>query len=244
MNHQDTEFPLISVIIPVYNYGRYLREAVDSALRQTYPTYEVILINDGSTDETEKIAFSYGSRIRYHLQKHQGLGASKNQGVRLANGEYITFLDADDIWPEKRLEALMVPFLDNAAVEMTFGRLRSFFSPEFAAKKENHPPSPNEPIGGICPGAMLIKKASFLKVGYFKSEWKVTEFLDWYLKAKELNLKTIWIEDLVLHRRLHENNNTFVHRGQLSSEFARALKTSLQRRAIKDPSINFDENSR
>ncbi len=234
MNGQETGSPLVSVIIAVYNYGCYLREAIDSALRQTYPAYEVILVNDGSADETEKIALSYGSRIRYYFQEHQGLGASKNQGVRLAGGECITFLDADDIWPEKRLDALMTPFLDDVDLEMTFGRLCSFFSPEFAVKKENNLQRPAEqPIGGICPGVMLIKKASFLKVGYFKSEWQVTEFLDWYLKAKELNLKTVWIEDLVLERRLHENNNTFVHRNQLSNEFARALKASLDRQREK-----------
>jgi len=233
MNGQETGSPLVSVIIAVYNYGRYLREAIDSALRQTYPAYEVILVNDGSTDETEKIALSYGSQIRYHLQEHQGLGASKNQGVRLANGKYITFLDADDIWPEKRLDALMTPFLGDVDLEMTFGRLCSFLSPEFAVKKENIFQRLAEPTNGICPGTMLIKKTSFLKVGYFNSEWKVTEFLDWYLLAKELNLKTGWVPDLVLERRLHENNNTLVHRNQLSNEFARALKASLDRQREK-----------
>lgn len=232
MNNQNTEFPLVSVIVAVYNYGRYLREAIDSALRQTYPAYEVILINDGSTDETEKIALSYGSRIRYHFQKHQGIGAPKNQGVRLAHGEYITFLDADDIWPEKRLEALMVPIIENASVEMMFGRLYNFLSPELSAEKKFS--CFLEPMTGICPGVMLIKKSAFMKIGFFKSEWKVTEFLDWYLQAKELNLKTVWIEDLVLQRRIHENNHTVVHREHLSREYAQILKTSLDRQREKN----------
>lgn len=233
MNDQNTSLPLVSVIMAVYNYGRYLREAIDSVLGQTYPTYELVIVNDGSTDETEEIALSYGSRIRYHLQKHQGLSAPKNQGVRLARGEYVTFLDADDIWPEKRLQMLMAPFLNDMEIEMAFGRLHNFLSPEVIGKKEILE-SLSEPMNGICSGTMLIKKDSFLKVGYFKLEWTVTEFLDWYLHAKELNLKTAWVQELVLQRRLHENNNTFVHRGQLSSEFARALKSSLQRQREKN----------
>lgn len=166
-----------------------MRETIDSAFKQTYLNYEVVLVNDGSTDETEEIALSYGCRIRYHLQEHQGLSAPKNQGARLAQGEYITFLDADDIWPEKRLEVLMAPFLNDAEIEMAFGRLRNFVSPEAIGKKEIFE-SLSEPMNGICPGTMLIKKDAFLKVGYFKPEWTVTEFLDWYLHAKELNLKT------------------------------------------------------
>ena len=231
---------MISVIMAVYNYGRYLREAIDSALGQTYSNYEIILVNDGSMDETEEIALSYGSRIRYHLQEHQGLSAPKNQGVRLARGEYITFLDVDDIWPEKRLQMLTTPFLNDMEIEMTFGRLRNFVSPEAVGKKEMFE-SVSEPMNGICPGTMLIKKNSFLKVGYFKPEWTVTEFLDWYLHAKELHLKTAWVQDLVLERRLHQNNNTFVQRGQLSSEFARALKTSLQRQREKKSTLSSNE---
>ena len=232
MHRQDTSFPLVSVIIAVYNYGRYLCEAIDGVLCQTYPSYELILVNDGSTDETEKIALSYGSQIRYHFQEHQGLSVPKNQGVKLAQGEFISFLDADDIWPANRLSVLMNPFLDDPEMEMVFGRLHNFWSPEVAHKKEISE-SLNEPMNGICPGTMLIKKGSFLKVGYFKLEWTVTEFLDWYLHAKELHLKTAWVQDLVLERRLHEHNNTFVHRGQLPIEFARALKTSLQRQREK-----------
>lgn len=229
---------MISVIMAVYNYGRYLREALDSVFQQTRLPDEVILINDGSTDETEQIALSYGSRIRYHVQEHQGLGASKNHGVRLAGGEYITFLDADDIWPSNRLESLMAPFSVEPESEIAFGRLQNFWSPEVAAKKGTNIPAAAEPIGGVCPGVMLIKKTSFLKVGYFKSEWQVTEFLDWYLHAKELSVKIAWVKDLVLHRRLHENNNTFLHRQQLPAEFARALKASLIRqKSSKEPQV-------
>ena len=92
-----TDDPLVSIIIPAYNYARFLPFAVDSALNQSYSNVEVIVVNDGSKDETHEIAQSYGDRIRYIHQENQGLSAARNSGIRAANGEYLVFLDADDI---------------------------------------------------------------------------------------------------------------------------------------------------
>ncbi len=222
--------PLISVIIAAYNYGRYLREAIDSAIVQTYPSTEIIVINDGSTDDTEKIAQSYGAKIRYFYQEHQGLASPKNRGVTLAQGEYIAFLDADDVWPENRLELMMAPFSNDKSLDMVFGQIRNFLSPELTVEKEKALKRPTEPMSGICPGALLIKKASFLKVGFFEPEWKVTEFLNWHLQAKDLGLKMTSVKELVLFRRLHDENNTLRQRQYLSAEFAKALKASLDRK--------------
>ena len=92
-----TDDPLVSIIIPAYNYACFLPFAVDSALNQNYSKVEVIVVNDGSKDETHEIAQSYGCRIRYVYQENQGLSAARNSGIREANGEYLVFLDADDI---------------------------------------------------------------------------------------------------------------------------------------------------
>lgn len=89
--------PLISIVIPCYNYGRYLSEAVESALAQTYVPTEILIINDGSTDNTEEVAHSYLSRgIRYIHQTNQGPSATRNRGALLAKGDFLIFLDADD----------------------------------------------------------------------------------------------------------------------------------------------------
>jgi len=92
----------ISVVIPTYNYGRYLREAIDSVLAQTYAPLEVIVVDDGSTDDTPEVLASYGDRIHAIRQQNGGVGSARNAGVAAARGEYIAFLDSDDIWlPEK-----------------------------------------------------------------------------------------------------------------------------------------------
>jgi len=100
----------ISVIIPTYNYARYLRQAIDSALAQTYAPLEVIVIDDGSTDETPQVLAEYGERIRTIRQINAGVGAARNSGVAAARGEYIALLDSDDLWLPRKLELQIARF--------------------------------------------------------------------------------------------------------------------------------------
>ncbi len=87
---------LVSVVIPCFNYARFLAEAIDSCLAQTHRPLEVIVVNDGSTDDSESIALGYGERIRYHRQANAGLSAARNSGIRLTRGEFVMCLDSDD----------------------------------------------------------------------------------------------------------------------------------------------------
>lgn len=104
--------PLVSIIIPVYNGSNYMREAIDSALAQTYPNIEILVINDGSKDDgaTEKIALSYGSRIRYFSKSNGGVSTALNTGIRNMQGEYFSWLSHDDVYTpdkiQKSVEAL------------------------------------------------------------------------------------------------------------------------------------------
>jgi glycosyltransferase involved in cell wall biosynthesis len=92
----------ISVVIPTYNYGTYLSRAIESVLAQTHPVHEIIVVDDGSTDDTRATAARFGERIRYIFQENRGLSAARNTGIRAATGEWVAFLDADDWWlPEK-----------------------------------------------------------------------------------------------------------------------------------------------
>jgi glycosyltransferase involved in cell wall biosynthesis len=104
--------PRVSVIIPTYNRRAYLQEAIDSVLAQTYTDYEVIVIDDGSTDGTgEALRARYGERIYYEWQENQGESVARNRGIALAQGEYIAFLDSDDLWLPEKVEK-QVAFLD------------------------------------------------------------------------------------------------------------------------------------
>jgi glycosyltransferase involved in cell wall biosynthesis len=96
--------PLVSVVIPVYNAGRFVREALESVFSQTYRPIEVIVVNDGSTDNSEKILDEYAGRIRYFRQENAGPSAARNLGIEKARGEWVAFQDADDLWDAGKLE--------------------------------------------------------------------------------------------------------------------------------------------
>jgi glycosyltransferase involved in cell wall biosynthesis len=97
--------PRVSVVIPAYNAAAFVREAVDTALAQTHPDTEVIVVDDSSTDETPAILAAYGDRIRVHRQPNTGVGGARNTGMRLATGDWVAFLDADDVWAPRKIEA-------------------------------------------------------------------------------------------------------------------------------------------
>ena len=97
-----TGHSLVTVVIPTYNYGHFISDAVDRALGQTYPKIEIVVVDDGSNDDTAEQLKKYGNRIRCIYQENQGAPAARNRGIQEARGEYIAFLDSDDIWfPEK-----------------------------------------------------------------------------------------------------------------------------------------------
>jgi glycosyltransferase involved in cell wall biosynthesis len=100
----------VSVIIPTYNYARFVREAIDSVLAQTAPALEIIVVDDGSTDDTQAVLAAYGDRIRGIYQQNQGVGIARNTGIAAARGEYVAFLDSDDIWMPRKLECDVARF--------------------------------------------------------------------------------------------------------------------------------------
>jgi glycosyltransferase involved in cell wall biosynthesis len=109
--------PKVSVIIPCFNHGRYLSESVNSVLDQTIQDFEIIIINDGSEDNTEEIALNYCSkdaRIKYHKKENGGLASARNAGLKLSSGDYIQFLDADDVIDKRKFE-IQLPDLENAS---------------------------------------------------------------------------------------------------------------------------------
>lgn len=99
-----SDAPLVSVVIGTYNHGKYLPSCIDSVLNQTYTNFEIIVIDDGSTDDTQEIIKPYLDKITYKYQENQGRGASRNAGIELAQYPWVAFLDADDLWVEDKLE--------------------------------------------------------------------------------------------------------------------------------------------
>ena len=223
--------PLVSVIIPVYNYDRYLAEAIESVLSQTYQHLEVIVIDDGSTDQSGEVAQSFAERgVRYCAQIHAGIGPARNKGVELAQGDFLAFLDADDCWSLEKLERQLRAFESDPALEMVFGQaLQLQNGPEWEAGVNDKRLEVAGMVPGMVPGTMLIKRDAFLRVGKFQGDWKVGEFIDWYARAVELKLRLLVLPELLLWRRIHDSNQG-VRERQSVTDYARVLKAKLDRK--------------
>src|SRR5262245_15868584 len=232
------ETPLVSVIIPVYNYDRYLAEAMESVLGQTYQRLEVIVVDDGSTDRSSEVANSFAARgVRYCHQVHAGIGAARNKGVELAQGDYVAFLDADDRWPLEKIERQLHAFESDPELEMVFGQaLQLQNGPEWEAGVKNSKPSVTGMVPGMVAGTMLIKQADLFRVGKFKDDLTVGEFIDWYARAVELQVRSLVLPDLLLWRRIHDSNQG-VRERQSVTDYARVLKASLDRRRAEGGNI-------
>jgi glycosyltransferase involved in cell wall biosynthesis len=225
----NTENPLISVIIPVYNGELYLAEAIESVLAQTYQPVELILIDDGSTDRTAEIARSFEPPLRYAYQPNSGVCAARNHGIRLAKGEFLAFLDADDLWVKEKLELQMGVLQQDEQVEAVYAHARQFYSPDLSAELRARIACNENPLPGYMSTLMLIRKETFLRYGEFNPELKVAEQFDWFPRAREKGLKLVMLPQTLYLRRLHARNKG---RSELNqrSQLAHLIKASLDRR--------------
>jgi len=219
---------LISVIIPVYNCERYIAQAIESVLAQEYKNIEIIVVNDGSTDNTEKVVCSYAN-VKYLSQTRNGVSMARNTGIQNSSGEFVAFLDADDLWTKDKLKIQNSLFSDDPDLDMVFGQVEQFFSPELEESLKGRIDLTAARMPGYLPGAMLIKRNSFLKVGFFDIGLRLGEVVDWYMRAVDYGLKSFLAPEVVLRRRIHDAN-TGIKERDYRKGYLRALKSSLDRR--------------
>jgi glycosyltransferase involved in cell wall biosynthesis len=218
----------VSVIIPVYNGERFLAEAVGSVLAQKYRPIEIIIVDDGSTDDSGAVAQKFGSALCYYYMQHGGPAAARNEGVRRSRGEFLSFLDADDVWEEDKLAMQMALFASNESLAMCFAGIQQFLSsgsklPADSAKRHYEPQ-----VGYHC-SAITVKRDAFFRVGFFNETWRTGEFVDWYARARSLKLAEVVIKQVLVKRRIHEHNFTR-RQEQVSRDYARILKEVIDRR--------------
>ncbi len=212
----------VSVIVPAYNASRFLREAVDSVLAQDYRPLEVIVVDDGSTDDTALVAGGYGSRIVFARQPNRGSSAARNRGVALASGELYSFLDADDVFCAGKISLQVEALARDPALEIVFAHMLNFHDPSSAA------PGPTASIPGV-PATMLIRRASFQRVGPFDESVSLAEFIEWLIRARELGVREKLLSQVLLRRRIHDDNKS-VRRRDERVEYVRLIKAALDRR--------------
>src|SRR5689334_4764378 len=118
----------VSVVIPTYNYGRFIDEAIRSALAQTQPPMEIIVVDDGSTDDTKDVVATFGDKVKYVRQENAGVCAARNRGVAESSGDLIALLDADDVLEPTNLEKQSARFDEDERVGFVHCGVREFDS--------------------------------------------------------------------------------------------------------------------
>jgi glycosyltransferase involved in cell wall biosynthesis len=222
--------PSTSVIVPCYNAAAYLADAIESILRQNHQADEIIVVDDGSADASASLVTGrFGSRVRYQFQSHQGIGAARNLGARLARASCIAFLDADDLWPPASLGTRLARLAAASGVDCVYGLTEQFISSEInpVARSKVHCPAGTYPAR--LAGAMLIRRSVFDRIGYFDVSLKLGETMDWVARFEERGLLAAVVDQVVLKRRIH-GANTAIREKHRQSDYLKVLKASLDRR--------------
>jgi glycosyltransferase involved in cell wall biosynthesis len=222
---------LVSVILPVFNAEIYLEEAIRSVLSQTYKNLELICINDLSTDNSLSLLESFGNDIvLVNNEVNCGTAESRNKGIRLARGNFLSFLDNDDIWKNDKLEIQLNQFQHTADLDVSVSHMQCFLSPEMSEEAKMLLFCPPDPLPGYIPSTIVVKRTSFEKVGYFDRRWKNGESIAWILKAQEAGLHFGMVEDVLVKRRIHERNKGILSSSVSKSEYLKIFREAVHRR--------------
>jgi glycosyltransferase involved in cell wall biosynthesis len=220
--------PLVSVIVPVYNGARYLAEALDSVVEQRGCRLDVIVVDDGSLDESGTIARAF-SGVRYYRQSNAGVAAARNAGLRRARGSFIAFLDQDDWWPRDKLATQLAHLDTHPDCGLVVGRVR--------VQLDDGQPFPawlpRDALGkdriAYPPGTWLVRAPLFHALGPFDERLVNGSDFDWLVRAIDSGARIEAVDRGVLVRRVHGTNAS--HRTDLRRpEHLRILADSLRRR--------------
>lgn len=205
----------ISVIIPTYNSAKYIKDTIESVLNQTYKDLEIIVVDDGSTDNTKDIVSKY--QVKYIYQENKGPAAARNRGIKEAQGEYIAFLDSDDVWMVEKLEKQMAIF-ENSTYAMIYCDMSHKVNEKIVHKSYLKEKGYRGPGSGdiherllkenfIFTPTVLVKKEVLKKTGYFDESYKICEdYKMWLTIAKKYQIA--FLDEVLVIRTRNSLNIT------------------------------------
>ena len=216
--------PLVSCIIPVWNGARFLADAIDSVLTQTHPALEVIVVDDGSTDDTPSVIASYGSRVRNVRQANGGEATARNTGVRHASGAYLAFLDADDLWEPTKTEGQLAVFERNLSVDLSFTAFQNFWMAEVAGEQRRAPARSELPFAAWSICTLLAPRRVFERFGPFDESLRKVPNMTWFVHAAGRGARIDVLPESLVRRRVHAENASRLNDVFNHDEFLPMLK--------------------
>ena len=217
--------PLISILIPTYNNGKYISQAIESVYAQNYDNMEIIVVDDGSADNTKEIVEQYKD-IKYFYTEHKGIPFVRNLALEKSKGEYIAFLDSDDYWLSEKLNIQIQYFKEHPDCEIVFTKYKNFFEEEkIKIDKRAIREKELEAVEYKILPTALIKKTLFEKYGVFDENFQTGEDTELIYRMGKKGVSFDCCIDKVLYmRRLHGNNITLTVRPKYSKYIMNILR--------------------
>lgn len=221
--------PEISVIVPFYNREGYIQEALESIFCQDFRDFEIIAVDDGSTDGSAQIVKEFSQTpINLISQENQGAASARNAGVRVARGRLITFLDSDDTWVPNKLSAQLADFHRHSGNKLCFGHIQEFISPDFLDHQNQFQ---TRLIPGFSFITLLMLREDFLQIGDLDPSFQLAEFIEWFERSKHKGFSAYMSNSVYAYRRIHQGN---IGRATSSNakQYLKAIKSSLDQRRL------------
>lgn len=229
-----SERGLVSVVIAVRNGERFLAQAIESILAQTYQQREIVVVDGRSTDSSRRIATSYPG-VRCVEQSGEGFADAWNVGIAAARGELIAILDSDDWWAAEKLSAQVGLLQNEPQLDYVITRMR------FVLESGHVPPPGFKPelLEGdhvaYMPSALLARKSIFESLGGFVTDWKIASDVEWFARAKDSQLNLGIVPEVLLFKRVHDANLSYLdaRSRRFNREVVGLLKQSIDRQRAR-----------
>jgi len=198
---------MISAIVPVYNGERYIQETLESIFAQTYRPLEIIVIDDGSTDRTPVLVERYHKKVRYVRHDNCGVAATRNRGATESTGDYIAFLDSDDLWHKEKLEKQITYLNLHSGLDLCVTHTENFWSEDVPEDQRLDTGCPDS-MPGFSLSTLMATRYGVKRVGNFNPQLNRASATEWFLRARDMGLTVGVLPEILVRRRLHMNNIT------------------------------------
>jgi len=219
--------PLVSCIVPVFNGERFLARALDSIFAQQGAHLDVIVVDDGSTDRSAEIAATYPA-ARLVRRPNGGVARARNEGVAHAEGAFVAFLDADDLWLAGKLAKQLARFEAEPALDLCLTLVRHVRLED--AAPGTMPDADDEPKLGRLMQCLLARRSAFERVGPLDPGTRTRGDRDWFLRARELGLAEAVVPEVLVHRQIHGANRSITEGDAVTDDLLTIAKRALDRR--------------
>jgi glycosyltransferase involved in cell wall biosynthesis len=222
----------ISVILPIYNGEKYLKDCIESIINQSILPKEILIIDDGSTDNSSTICQKY-PQLKYLKITNKGVANARNKGLEITKYDLIAFIDQDDTWSYTSLETRLNAFNKSNNTKIIVGRQEWFLDgletrPSWVKEEQME-----SSLDGYLLGCSLIDKKLFEMYGTFDCSFRFASDFDWFFRLKDASENFIQVDDIVLNKRIHALNESR-HAKESLTELTKALYKSILRKKRKN----------